>query len=253
MRVLLLLSLLFTSVNSVRAEEASIERRGSESVLRIATGRPWDDAAELITQKYGVIVNSEDPEFLYKGDVSDVTAAVARGPIGNRRILVPRTDHVEVRFGVNASGIPHDVRSLLQSVADTINTKFPFAYRVDANSDIFTLIPTRTRDAEGNSVEMNAILDRHISIPQGKRQLIESAKLVTDQLSAQTGLRISCCQSAVAGVPWGLTEQSFGAENVPARQLIQRLALAEGVYQWRMRRDPVGQFCFINFTAVRRP
>jgi hypothetical protein len=142
-----------------------------------------------------VVVNSEDPEFLYEGDVKDVTAEVARAPMGNRRVLVPRTDHVEVAFGINAGGTLGDVRSLLESVAAAITGR-----------------------------------------------LFESAKLLTTELSGHTGLQISCCQTGIAGVPRGMTEDSFGAGKLPARQLLQRLALAEGTYQRRMRRDPSGVF-----------
>lgn len=54
-----------------------------------------------------------------------------------------------------------------------------------------------------------------------------------NELSKQTGLRVSCCQSAVAGIPWGLEMISFEAHHEPARSVLKRL----GLDRWHMRCD----------------
>jgi hypothetical protein len=84
------------------------------------------------------------------------------------------------------------------------------------------------------------LLDRLVTIPPGVRRINESASLMAADLSRQTGLRVSCCQSAIAGYPWGMEEVMFAANNEPARSVLRRL----GLNHWHVRCDE--KFCFID-------
>jgi hypothetical protein len=77
-------------------------------------------------------------------------------------------------------------------------------------------------------------------MPAGVRRIHESASLMAADLARQTGLRVSCCQSAIASYPWGMEEVMFDADKEPARLVLRRL----GLNLWHMRCDD--KFCFID-------
>ena len=78
------------------------------------------------------------------------------------------------------------------------------------------------------------------------------------RFSAQTGLRVSCCQAGVAGIPWGLAEIFFEANDEPARSVLKRLCTAAAINQpdrdyWLQRCDPLpSAWCFINLAHISR-
>jgi hypothetical protein len=154
--------------------------------------------------------------------------------------------------------MPVDTPGVLRSLVDAANAQFPFQYRLDVDGNWFTIIPTRTRDQLGNSVPTVPLLNRHVTIPPGTRPIMQSASLMTDALSAQTGLRVSCCQTAVAGIPWGLAEIFFEANDEPARSVLKRLVTAAAINQpdrdyWLQRCDPPpSAWCFINLAHISR-
>ena len=147
-------------------------------------------------------------------------------------------------------------RGLLQSLVDAANAQFPFGYRIDTDRDWYTLIPTHTRDALGHTIEITPLLDRRVTIPAGTRSIAATASLMADALSAQTGLRVNCCQGVIAGVPWGMAEISFEARDEPARDVFKRLIRAAAANHaatehWLQRCDPLpSKWCFINLSAV---
>jgi hypothetical protein len=233
-----------------------VERDGREAVLTVEGPRPLDLAAMTIVREFGIPVSCEDPPYVYKDDVKDVTAAVSRVQNLPRRVLIPKGGRLEVRFALREDGSPEDIRGLLQALVDQADARFPWAYRLDADRGSFTLVPMKTRDAAGNVVAATPLMDRRVTIPPGERMVTESAKLMADALSAQTGLRVSCCQGVVAGIPWGTTVAPFEAHDEPARSVLKRLIATESQgrparYYWLERCDPLpSNWCFINLTYV---
>jgi len=210
---------------------------------------------KTLAEHYGICVNSEDPLYLFSGDMKDVTDAVARTKQPGLRIFVPRGGHLEAHFAVNRDGWPADVRSMLQSVLDAANAQFPFAWRLDEDADCYTFVPTKTRDAQGHVIDSPALLDRKIDIPAGYRRIYEHAELMSKTLSAQTGFRVGCCQGVVAGIPWGMQSIDFEAHDEPARSVLRRLIRATGGrYYYLERCDPAvpgrQTWCAVNLIGI---
>lgn len=255
----LYISLLWASTVALSQspEAGRVERNGNQATLIVNSGRPLDSAAITIAEQFGFPVNAEDPPYVHKDDVKDVTAELSRMPNPPRRVLVPKGGRLEVQFVLRPDGSPDDMRGLLQGLIDKANGQFPFAYRLDVDGDSFTFVPTHTRDLLGNVVEITPLLDRRITIPLGTRTVAETANLMTAQLSAQTGLRVSCCQGVVAGIPWGMTKVDFEAHDEPACSVLRRLIASElqgrpNVYYWLQRCDPLpSAWCFINLASLR--
>jgi hypothetical protein len=221
------------------------------AVLTVDSPRPMDSVAKTLAQGYGLVINSEDAEYLYSGDMQDLTSETVPGVHRGLHGFVPKGGKLAVTFAVKPDGSPQDSRGLLQAAVDAANAKFPFAYRLEVEGHSYTFIPTATRDVQGRVVGIPALLDRKITIPPGTRTVIEHAKLMTDALAAQTGFHVSCCQGAIAGIPWGMDKVSFEARNEPARSVLQRLIRSvSGQYYYLERCDPVSPgretWCFIN-------
>lgn len=258
---LLRLCVTIASLSCVAAqnpEAGRVDRLGNQATLIVDAPRPVDSAAITLAQEFGIAVSVEDPPYLFRDDVTDVTATVSRTPNLPRRVLIPKGGRIEVRFTLNSDGLPQDLPGLLRDIVAAANARFPFAYRIDSHGSYFTLVPARTRDGLGRVVEVTPLLDRRVTIPAGTRSIAASAALMADALSAQTGLRINCCQGAVAGIPWGLAEIPFAADNEPARRVLIRLIAAASPGQshrayWLQRCDPLPYaWCFINVTYANR-
>lgn len=171
-------------------------RAGAQAMLTVDGPRPVDSAAITLAEEFGINVSVEDPAYLFRDDVKD-----ARTANPSRRVLVPRGGQLAVNFPVRADGFPEDVPGLIEILVRQANAKFPFAYRIDSIGNSYAIVPTRMRDAVGYVIETTPLLDRRVNIPLGTRTIAETASVMTAALSAQTGLRVSCCQAVIAGVP----------------------------------------------------
>jgi hypothetical protein len=219
------------------SEVARIERRGDSAVLSVNTFRPFDAIATKLEAQFGFAVSAEDPLFQFRGDMMDISPEVPGVRSGT---LVPASWGFQVRFAVNPDGSPKNAHELLASIVAKANLRSHFAYRLDEAGGAFVFVPTRTRDAQGRRIAITPLLDRLVTVPPGVRRINESASLMAADLSGQTGLRVSCCQSLIMGYPWGMEEVMFAANNEPARSVLRRL----GINRWHVRCDE--KFCFIE-------
>ena len=245
-------------VSAQNPEAGRVTRIGDRAVLIVDGPRPVDSAAITLAQEFGIAVSVEDPPDIFQDDIRDVTSEVSRAPNPSRRVFVPKGGRLEVHFDVNPDGTPWDLPALLRDIVSAANAQLPFAFRIDTNGSRFTLVPTRTRDARGQTMEITPLLERLVTIPAGTRSIAATAALMADALAAQTGLRVSCCQGAVAGIPWGMGEITFQADQEPARSVLTRLIAAATPDQsvrthWLQRCDPMpSAWCFINLAYVDR-
>jgi hypothetical protein len=60
-------------------ELGRVERNGNETTLIVEGPRPVDSAASTLASEFGIRVNVEDPAYIFRDDVKDVTSDVARG------------------------------------------------------------------------------------------------------------------------------------------------------------------------------
>ncbi len=250
-------------------EFARVLRNGEQATLSVFGPRPVDLAAKKLVDEFGIAVNVEDPLYLYRDDVQLSHVA----PSG-KRVMVPRAALLEMAVVLNEEGSLRNVGEAVEQLRDAANRQFPFAYRIDKDRDVFTLVPTRTRDEHGRSVDSSPLLDHHVTIPLGTRRIFEHVNLLTESLQQQTGVRVSCCQAFVGGTPWGSTVISFEARDESARSALLRLLRSEpgrdrlvpiehtGAsrlvkadpgrehWYWLMRCQPGEAWCFINVAAI---
>jgi hypothetical protein len=205
---------------------ASVTTRGNEVTLAANFWDPVLAIGQTLSDRYGMNLSVESPEWSFPKDAEDVALAdpqySAQHPNVHYMVMKPHT--LQVHFNAIDRRInPNDVLSLLRQLADVANEEMPYAYRVDVNDDGYVLAPTKTRNSTGALEDVQPLLDRHVTIPPATRPIYEHAKFLADQLSTQTGLHISCCQTMVAGVPWGGAKVFYGADDKPAREVLRAL------------------------------
>jgi len=260
----------FAIVGTAQGQEfARVLKNGEQATLSVFGGRPVDLAAKELVNEFGVAVNVEDPLYLYDDDVQFSHVAAS-----GKRVMVPRAALLEMPLVLKGDGSMRDVGQAVEALRDVANRQLPFAYRIDNDRDVCTLVPTRTRDEQGRSVDLSPLLDRHVTVPLGTRRIFQHVNLVTESLQRQTGVRVSCCQAHVGGTLWGSTVISFEVRDEPARSAFLRLLRSEpgrdrvipiehtGAFRlvkadagrehwhWLMRCQPAEAWCFINVAAI---
>jgi len=240
---------------------ASVSQSDKEVVL---TAKSWDPVYAIgatLAERYGINISVESPQWAFPGDTEDVAIADPQFSAQHRNAhyLIMKRHTVEVGFSPVGNPAPNDVSRLLSQVVEAANKEMPYFYRLDAHNNEYVLVPTRTRTSAGELENVQPLLDRHVSLPAASRPIAEHARIMADQLSEQTGLNISCCQTLVAGVPWGLAEVPFQADNEPARDVLRKLIRLEqqensqapnrhpDYDHWTVRCDGTGApWCFIE-------
>ncbi len=226
MRLFVMVGLLGSAVAGLAqsSEVGRIDRQGDRAVLVVAGPRPVDSAALTLAKEFGIAISVEEPP------------AVARSGFT-----------LEIPFVLHENGTPQDVPGLVRDIVTAANARLPFAYRIETEGTRITLVGTSAN-----------LLDRRVTIPAGIRSIAASAGLMSEALAVQTGMRVHCCQGASTGIPWGMEEIPFAADNEPARNVLRRLVEAAARGQadrmfWLQRCDPrAGGWCFINLTYANR-
>jgi len=229
--------------------------------LRAESWDPVSTIGRTLADRYGINVSVEAPKWAFPGDTEDVAVAdpAFSEQHDNIHYDIMKRHAIEVRFSTSGNRHPDDVARLLRQVADAANTEMPYGYRLEVSGGDYALVPTRTRNSNGDLEDVLPLLDRNVTIPLGTRSIAEHANLMADELSKQTGLHIGCCQALVAGVPWGMAKVRFEADNKPAREVLKWLILTEqqansqasswhpDYDHWVVRCDGTGApWCFIE-------
>ena len=208
---------------------ASVSRTGDEVTLTAEFWRPLRVIGNELVDHYGINLSVEDPQWAYPIDTEDVAVADPRFSAEHHNVhyQLMKRHLLQLRFSVNGKGGPTDTLALLQQLVDAANREMPYAYRLDADKDAYALVPTKTRNTAGEVIDVQPLLDHHVTIPPGTWHFGEIAGLMAKQLSQQTGLHVSCCQAAIGGVPWGMGKITFEAHDKPAREVLKELIRLE--------------------------
>lgn len=250
-----------TYIAAQNSECAYVERNGDTVRVVADSIRPVESIANALSQRFGVSVSAEEPQYQSPEDFDDVAKADTEWSADHPNVhyLVPKRRRIEIQFPVSRNGELLDIRAVLRQVIESANRQMPFGYRLDVDGDYFSIVPTTTRNAAGEVLSATPLLDRMVTIPPGTRRINESADMLAESLSRQTGLRVSCCQSLVAGALWGMAVVPFEAHDEPARNVLERLIetnqksetstrALRGRNYWLLRCD--NGWCFINLSSV---
>jgi hypothetical protein len=237
-------------------EFGHIEWHGDSATLVAGSSRPLDMAAWTVSTCLGLSVSSEDPQYHYLGDLLDVTAPQWSAQHSDSHVYAGRPGKVEVTFSVLPNGSPSDIDQLLSEIAQQINEQQPYAFQVHIrrlpDRAFYSFVPTRTRDEKGVLKNVPAYMDTSVTIPKQTSTIASLAWAMARSLSEASGLHIDCCQTAVAGWPWGGKSVTYQANGIPARKVLEDLMARTGEEEsYSLRCEPLDKrFCFINVESV---
>ena len=236
------------------AESGSIEWHDGTATLVARGSSPMEDVAETVEKCLGVPVSSERPFQMFLGDLLDVTDPkfVAQHPEPDRRAFASKPAKVQVDFATNPDGSAADVEAVLKAVAVQVNQQQPYEFTVEkvvrTKFTMFVLVPTATHDEQGAVIHPVPYMETTVALRAQKAAISDLANQMSAQISAKTGYRFYCCESYVAGIPWGSVPMEYGPAEKPAREMLADLMETEGRAQSYMAacESRSREFCFIN-------
>jgi hypothetical protein len=165
-------------------------------------------------------------------------------------------------LGVSGKGYPRDLVALLRDLVRQVNQQEPFAFQVreqvHPGRHYFSFVPTRTRNRLGQTIEVASYLDAKVTMPLRTARVVSLAADLSRALERSVGRPFACCETLVAGVPWGMNSVAYQASDRAAREVLEDLIDKAGVHQsYSVMCEPFSQSaCFISLhevSADRKP
>jgi hypothetical protein len=217
------------------------------NVVRInAEGpRPLSRALDALRDRYGWIVDYEDPQYPADSD----SATTAQPPPRRRHPNGPNLKgsfSVEFNSGPASDGAP-DEDSVLKIVVDGYNQsdadgQFELRKEQDGRFDV---VGTAVRDQHGEVSSSQPILDLLITLKRDRRSVDETVILICHKVSQQ--IKIPVTASGIADDVRGHGTVVVGGMTVSARTLLSRTLAAMGEpLSWRLLYDANGKSYELN-------
>jgi hypothetical protein len=268
---------------STYAKQATISETSGKLRLVANDSRPLAQALTALQQKYGWLVNYEDPQYVSKLDSTSV-----KGPDGERRL--PSGGEFTVELGpASTPAVPPDEQKTLQLLVDSYNkssnpgrfelreeapiVKDP-AINDQAGKDqsskdqprkdqpgkdsankaplrIFSVVGTSAHDSQGKISPQSVLLDLLITISAQERSFSDTADLICQNLTDKSHTKVS-----LGVYPLGLARSNvtIGGKDLAARDYLARAIEATSrKLVWRVFYDPDSNSYILNLHQVRVP
>jgi hypothetical protein len=202
--------------------------------------RPLEQVLDALRQKYGWVVDYEDPQFVSQLDLIDGPAPQSWLPSGGTFSL---------EFPADA---PLAEKTLHQLVDSYNESKNPgrFELRETAGGS-YAVVGTAAHDEKGKVSTQTPLLDSLITLPARERTIAETISLICRRAG---NLRHSAVYLGVA--PTALldyTRVAVGGNKVPARDLLrQALMAAHRNLYWRLLFDPKSKSYYLDIHSAER-
>jgi hypothetical protein len=225
---------------SAYLKEAQIDEKGETVQIIANSPRPLQQALEALFQKYGWVVDYEDPEFTSDRDlVKDEGPGKQTLPAGGR-------------FTVEFPAKNPEEEKILQLVVDAYNkSNNPGQYELRKGSQgNFAAVGTQARNAMGKLSAQRPLFDTPIMIPAGKRSLSETLSLICRTLAEHQKVSVT-----LGVTPRNLTNQTqvvVDGKQTPARDLLQQILIVPNRHlYWQLLFDPSSKGYWLDIHAFR--
>lgn len=224
------------------------------------TGRPVAEAIQLLQSRHpGVVITYEDPRYSFANDLEDVTQQVRRDlhlfPSGRApKVIVPAGSPLQFDYVVSAeTGDPLDWKDSLDRIVATFQAGgYGGRFGVVQVADTYHVVPVEVRNANGEWVAQQSVLDAAITLNQKDVSGFELLSAITDDVIRLTGERVT-----IGTIPpnlFGNYRGSLEADNEPARRVLLRLLadVMEGTTSrltWQIFYGPDVKYYALNIHA----
>jgi hypothetical protein len=205
--------------------------------------RPLAQTLDALQQKYGWVVDYEDPQFISKLDLVETEDPGSRAPNSKLPGHLPAGGPFTVEF---PAGTP-DEEKTLQLVVDSYNrSDNPGRFELRSSKPGgFFVVGAEARDARGKISHQRVILDVPITLAAQPRTASDTLKLICRKIAVQRGIPVRVGMS-----PRRLLDGAsvtVGGTKVSARDLLlQTLASTHRRLYWRLLFDPNSKGYFFD-------
>jgi hypothetical protein len=258
-RVAIGLMWLVTCGESLAADVDGTERR-----LLISDGRPVAKAMEVLSDRHGLVITYEDPQYSFDGDLQDVTAAVSRSPVKpGQKILVPRDRSFELTYSLSpATGKLEHPDALIRKILDAhLAAGGGSQFELIHQGHVFHVVPGMVKDSNGAWAAARSILDTAITVPVESRSGAKMVDAICNALSAAAKVRV-----AIGTAPFNAMANEDvleGGTNESARDILSRTlnklseekgrrwgVREERQFVWQLLFSPSARIYFLNLRLL---
>jgi hypothetical protein len=246
--------------SAVAATHCSWARSATEpaQTTSVDDPRPLHEAIQILESTYGYVITYEDPPYVYKGDLKDVTQEVRRTGdprYQNASIVVPAGG--TLHFSLPSKSSMSDPAAMGSVLAQLLQSHASLQrggrFRLAQSDDVFHVIPVEVRDVHGGWQPLKPVLDYAITVPG-----IANADVLDMLQAICKALNDSSAQHVLVGaVPINLMLQHRGdlqATTEPARSVLSRaLATTHSRVSWSLLHDVPLRAYFLNIMPLPMP
>jgi hypothetical protein len=237
-----------TLMHTVDAQQASQEA-ASARTIDISNAQPVLRSLEELRERYHVAITYEGPVYTCEYDLADMTyTRKSPGP----KIIVPKRQRLRFEYA-ELGGKPQEdmtplIHRLLAEYAAQGGPVFDVRDRTTPKGTQWNVVALKARGSSGCFVDQPDILGAPIFISEARRSGTEFLREMLQQLRTETGYRVvlGTVETKLDG------EGTFGADNIPARDVLANLFGTDMV--WDLNYDPEGEGKYIlNLVWTPRP
>lgn len=242
-----------TAAQSEYVSRATISHAGETVHLSANDPRPLAQALDTLQREYGWLVNYEDPQYVSKLDLVEVTNPPQHRNAGsNSRVHYPGGGALNLDFpnGVAPNSSPKE-QTTLQLLVDAYNrSNNPGRFELRKTAEQkFDMVGTSAHDTMGHISRQEVLLDLPVTLVDRQRSAFKTIELICLQITERTHTKVSL---GVFPMSLQTTMVRVGGTKLPARTLLSRALTATGrKFVWRMFFDPDSKSYFLSCMLVQ--
>jgi hypothetical protein len=201
--------------------------------------RPLAQVLDALQQKYGWVVDYEDPRFISKVDMVQPTAPATQ--------ILPGGGVFRVEFPSNL-----EEEKILEMVVASYNqSNNPGRFELrKSDQDKFVVVGLQARDSQGRLSRQKPLFDVPITVKKIKRNSSDTLKLICQTLAKRQGIAITLGVMPTSLL--GHSEIEVGGTHLAARELLaQSLTLPGHRLYWRLLFDPSSKGYWLDIHLAR--
>jgi hypothetical protein len=210
--------------------------------------RPLAQTLDALQQKYGWVVDYEDPQFISKLDLVDTADLGNRAPDSNLPARLPGGGAFSVEFPANSP----EEEKILQIVVDAYNrSNNPGRFELrKGEQGVFSVVGVEARDRRGQMSHQTILFDAPLTLATRRRTVSDTVNLICRKIAEQRRIAVTIGVS-----PRNLLDHddaTVGGTKVSARDLLLRtLTSTRHSLYWRLLFDPNSNGYLLDIHSVR--
>jgi hypothetical protein len=208
----------------------SLALSGFGQTITVNEARPLARASDELEHKYGMLINYEDPPYVFSQDITDVTDSVARHPV-DHRIFVPKGGSLTLSTNLAPTGkrvTTDEAHGLVAKLLDAYHAAGnPGTFTFSQTGDVFTIFPKQSRDRSGVVQNIKPILSTPISIEPQNVTTLKALEILCAKINDAVGQQ----EIGLGTIPMNSLQQNtvqLSASSEPARDVLEQILTVAG-------------------------